>query len=95
MHTAHPLEDADDVLALKDRQRLEMLQALFLIVRDDHGAHRRDLLGLEEHVLGTAQPDALGPELARLGGLLWSVSVGVHLWWVGRWVGSRTDVFVR
>ncbi len=31
----------------------------------DHLAHRDDPLGLEEHVLGPAQADALGAELAR------------------------------
>ena len=40
--------------------------ALFDGIRADHLAERRDTVGLEEHVLGTAQADALRAERSRL-----------------------------
>jgi hypothetical protein len=46
--------------------------------REDHLAHRVDLLALEEHVLGAAQADALGPEEQRGLGLVALVGVGAH-----------------
>ena len=36
-----------------------------LVVGQDHLAHGDDAVGLEEHVLGAAEPDAFGAELAR------------------------------
>ena len=41
-------------------------------------AHRADALGVEEHVLGAAQPDALGAELARGLGVERRFGVGAH-----------------
>ena len=35
------------------------------VVGEDHLAHRVDAVALEEHVLGAAEADALGAELAR------------------------------
>ena len=41
-----------------------------LVVGQDHLPHGDDPLVAEEHVLGAAQADALGAELAGLGGVL-------------------------
>jgi hypothetical protein len=40
-------------------------RAGLLVVGQDHLAHRHDAIAFEEHVLGAAEPDALGAELAR------------------------------
>ena len=45
----------------------------------DHLAERGDSLGLEEHVLGTAEADTLGAQLAGLLRVLRSVGVGADL----------------
>ena len=49
-----------------------------LVVGQDHLAHRHDAVALEEHVLGAAEPDALGAELARLAGIGRRLGVGAH-----------------
>ena len=49
-----------------------------LVVGADHLAHGEDAVLLEEHVLGAAQPDAFGAELARLACLARRVGVGAH-----------------
>ena len=46
--------------------------------REDHLAHHGQALGGHEHVLGAAQPDALGAELARPARVLGRVGVGAH-----------------
>ena len=46
---------------------------------DDHLADRLDTVGLEEHVLGAAQADALGAELDGLRGVARGVGVGADL----------------
>ena len=49
-----------------ERQELgERRAAARLVVGQDHLAHRDDAVALEEHVLGAAEADALGAELAR------------------------------
>ena len=75
----HRLEDPDEVLAL---ERFELGQgglASGLVVGQDHLAHGDDPLVAEEHVLGAAQADPLGAELAGLGGVLRGVGVGADL----------------
>ena len=47
-------------------------------VGQDHLAHHRQAVGGEEHVLGAAQADALGAELAGVGGVFAGVGVGAH-----------------
>ena len=49
------------------------------VLGNDHLAHSLDTLALEEHVLGTAQADALCTEVAGLLGVTRGVSVGVNL----------------
>ena len=46
--------------------------------RQDHLLHDRQALVAEEHVLGAAEADALGAELARPGGVGRRVGVGAH-----------------
>ena len=58
----HRAEEADEVRALHRQQLREVLVALRVVVREDHLLHDRQPLGLEEHVLGAAQADALGAE---------------------------------
>jgi len=47
-------------------------------VGQDHAAHHREPVFAQEHVLGAAQPDALGPECAGVGCILAGVGVGPH-----------------
>ena len=61
----HRLEDADEVLALERQQlRQGRLAASSSFVGQDHLPHGEDAVAVEEHVLGAAQADALGAELA-------------------------------
>ena len=75
----HRLEDADEVLLLIGLQRGEGLLPPFLVVGQDHLPHVDDPLALEEHVLGAAQADPLGAELAGLDGVGGRVGVGADL----------------
>src|ERR1044072_3588717 len=50
-----------------------------IVVGQDTLPHGDDPLVAEEHVLGAAQADPLGAELARLGGVLGGVGVGADL----------------
>ena len=64
----HDVEERDEVLALEGQDLVERRAAALLVVRQDHLAHGQQpgrLVGIEEHVLGPAQADALGAELAR------------------------------
>ena len=50
-----------------------------LVVGEDHLAHGEDAVVAEEHVLGPAEADPLGAELAGLLGVLGGVGVGADL----------------
>ena len=54
-----------EVAALRGQQLVERGAAAGLVLGEDHLADVGDPLGIEEHVLGAAQADALGAELAR------------------------------
>lgn len=73
------LENRRDVLALERGHGLQVLEALLLLLRHDHGAHRRNPLRREEHVLRAAQADPLRAEAAGGGRLLGGVGIGQHL----------------
>ena len=60
----HDLEQLDEILALHRQELGERGAARFLVVGEDHLAHGADAVLVEEHVLGAAEPDALGAELA-------------------------------
>ena len=65
-------------LALHRQQLGERRAARRLVVGEDHLAHRADAVLVEEHVLGAAQPDALGAELHRGARVGRRVGVGAH-----------------
>ena len=50
----------------------------FLVVGDDHLAHRDDAVGVEEHMLGAAQADAFRAEFPRRRGVQRRFGVGAH-----------------
>ncbi len=72
------VEDADEVFALDEAQLLERLGLLGRRLRQDHASHDGEAVLAEEHVLGTAQADAFGPEAARVGGVVAGVGIGAH-----------------
>ncbi len=49
------------------------------VVGQDHLAHRDDALGIEEHVLGAAQADAFGAEIAGDARIERGFGIGAHL----------------
>ena len=75
----HDLEQIGEVLPLHRQQLGERGAAAFLVVGEDHLAHRDDALALEEHVLGAAQADAFGAEVARGARVERRLGVGAHL----------------
>ena len=77
--TVHRSEDGEEVLALDDAEFLERVGLFGRRLGQDHPAHHRQSVLAQEHVLGAAQPDALGPERARVGGVVAGVRVGTHL----------------
>ena len=75
----HDLEQLDEIVALH-RQDLGQRGAAAASLRgEDHLAHRDDAVGLEEHVLGAAEADALGAEIARRAGIERRFGIGAHL----------------
>ena len=75
----HRLEDADEILALMRQQVLQGDAAFLFVLRQDHRPHVLDAVAFEEHVLGAAQADALGAELAGPLGILRRVGVRANL----------------
>ena len=74
----HRLEDPLEVGAL---ELLELVERGFLlgrVVGQDEALHQREPVA-QEHVLGAAEPDALGTEAARHVGVVRQVGVGPHL----------------
>ena len=74
----HDLEQLDEVLPLHRQQLGEGIAAAADRLGADHLAHREDPFGIEEHVLGTAETDPLGAELAGLPGIPRCLGVGSH-----------------
>ncbi|HEY5000042.1 MAG TPA: hypothetical protein VII36_12890, partial [Usitatibacter sp.] len=72
----HRLEDPLEVGALHRLQLGQRSTAPRDIARDNHLAHGVDPVTLEEHVLGTAEADAFGPEPAGDPSVLRRVGVG-------------------
>ncbi len=58
----HGGEDGDEVLPLDPAQLLERVGLLGRRLGQDHPAHHGQAVLAQEHVLGAAQADALGPE---------------------------------
>ena len=76
--SGHDLEQLDEVLTLRGQQLGKRLAASLLVLGEDHLAHGDDAALLEEHMLGAAEPDALGAEGARLAGVGRRVGIGAH-----------------
>ena len=73
----HRLEDAHEVVALHRQQRRQ--RGVLLLGRLGHDQVLHQLAAVtEEHVLGPAQPDALGAEAAGPGDVLGGVGVGAY-----------------
>ncbi len=74
----HRLEDLGEVVLLDLAQLVERLGLLLRGGGEDHPPDHRQPIRGEEHVLGAAQPDALGAEAAGVVGVLAGVGVGAH-----------------
>ena len=74
----HRLEDPFEVALLEREQLVERRAAAGLVVGHDHALHLALAIGGHEHVLGPAQPDALGTEGPRAARVLGRVGVGAH-----------------
>ena len=77
--SVHRAEHADKICALHGQQLLQRSAAILLVVGENHGAHVRQLLLAEEHVLGAAEPDAFRAECTRLDRIARNVGIGAHL----------------
>jgi hypothetical protein len=71
----HRLEDPEEVGPLEGLELPQRGQLLLVLGGEDEALHDREPVA-QEHVLGAAQPDALGAEPARLGGVVGQVGVG-------------------
>ena len=74
----HRLEDPLEVGLLDRQEPFERRAPLLLVAGEDHLPHDRQPLLGHEHVLGAAEADALGAELARLRRVLGRVGVRAH-----------------
>ena len=74
----HRPQDALEVGLLERQQPVERAAAAGLVGGHDHLAHHGEPLVAEEHVLGAAQADPLGAELARPDRILGRVGVRAH-----------------
>ena len=75
----HRLEDALEVGLLMREQPVERGAPLVLARGHDHLPHDGQPVVRHEHVLGAAEADPLGAEVARLGGIVRGVGVCTHL----------------
>ena len=75
----HGLIDALEVALLHGQQLGQSGLPLLHGVGADHLADGGDAVALEEHMLGTAQADALGAELTGLGGVVGGIGIGADL----------------
>ena len=74
----HRLEDPLEVGLLDRQQPVERRAPAVLVGGEDHLPHQAEPVGVGEHVLGPAEPDPLGAELAGLGRVLGIVGVRAH-----------------
>jgi hypothetical protein len=72
-----PLETIE-VAGIRGKGWRTLLAAPFRIARDDHLAHGRDAIALEEHVFGSAEPNAFGAECPSDTGVTGRVGIGSH-----------------
>ncbi len=57
----------------------ERCRDVLFLASKNHGAHVREFLFPEKHMLCTAESDALGSKGPRLNGIAWNVRVGTDL----------------
>jgi hypothetical protein len=74
----HHVEDRDEIGALFGQQLGQRGAAAGFVFGQDHLAHGGNAPGLEEHVLGAAQADAFGAELAGDLAIERGFGVGAH-----------------
>ena len=74
----HDLEQLDEVAALHRQDLGERRAARLFLVGEDHLAHGADAVLIEEHVLGAAQPDALGAVFQRGARVRRRIGIGAH-----------------
>ena len=74
----HGLEQLDEIAALHRQELVERFAPRFLVVGEDHLAHRLDARLVKEHVLGAAEADAFGAELDRDAGVRRRIGIGAH-----------------
>ena len=74
----HHLEDPFEIGLLDRQQPVECSTTSVLVCRQDHLPHQAEPVGVREHVLGPAEPDSLGAELAGLGRIRRVVGVRPH-----------------
>ena len=77
--TVHRFEDSVEIRLLKRFERIQRRRPLRVRAGQDHLAHHRQAARREEHVLGSAEPDALGAERPGARRVLRRVSVRPHL----------------
>ena len=86
----HGPEDPLEVALLEGAQRRQRLDPRLVVAGEDHPLHDRQPVLALEHVLGAAEADALGAELARPDGVLGRVGVRAHAHGAGA-VGPLDD----
>src|ERR1035437_101559 len=87
----HGGEEAGEILALHGEELQQGLAAALFVARQNHGLHVLDAVLGEEHVLGAAQSDAFGAELARHFGVARDIGVGAHAELAAEFVGPRHE----
>ncbi len=75
----HDAEDLGEILALYRQQLGEPGTPSGFILGHDHPAHRADAVGFKKHVLGAAEPDALGTKAASGARIDQGLGVGANL----------------
>src|SRR2546430_5822130 len=72
----HRPEDTNKIRALHGQQFLKCRAAIFLVACQNHGTHVLDPVLAEKHMLGPAEPNALGAESSCLDGIPRDIGVG-------------------
>ena len=76
--SVHRLEDTEEVRLLCSSQLLERRGLLVCSRREDHPPHDRQAVVSKEHVLGPAQADPLGSEMARVRRIVAGIGIGTN-----------------
>ena len=75
----HSVQDTFEVGFLVRQQLSQRFLATLAVLGENHLTHRKNLLVVEEHVLGTGQTDTLSAELTSYASVVRSVGVGTNL----------------